>query len=230
MVVAAFCGLGMLFPLLAILFFSTTTPTPKIIQRPTTPVKIISFSTPSLPAITGAPAVIPSSAPTATPLVASATLSTPTPLPTAETAPTATLDVEPGQLAGLWATDVVNDLENKGFACASTEDPHYHIWSCDRSQDGVDFHVDFYGVTPSTVDYIHATSNVPNPDEASLFLSYIAALSFEGAEPDAARDWVKQTIHLIAQDNDRYEAGFGGVQYQLSGFNTRSLQIGSLPK
>lgn len=139
-----------------------------------------------------------------------------------------------GILPGLRPADVTVNLEDRrGMDCASAEqNGNYYVWVCERAEGDISIHVEIYAKTLATVDYITAhvlQLGEPSDDLAEELLGFIATMPYDGAEPDAARAWVEETLPTIRAVGDVRDATFGGVDYHLMGGpSARILEMGVL--
>lgn len=76
------------------------------------------------------------------------------------------------------------------------------------------------GVTPNKEWPLCCTQGAQHPNES---------MPYDGADPEAARAWVTDTLPTLQGAGDVRTATFGGVEYQLYGIPTaRALEIGTL--
>jgi hypothetical protein len=141
-----------------------------------------------------------------------------------------------GQLPGLSPVNVTVNLEQQNFTCTQVKKGVvYYERTCLRGLPStVLFQVVISGREPFIVDFIKASVRQnENPDNkiATEFLSFMAAMPYEGATPEDARQWVENTIPTLSgKPEDAQEAVFGGVKYVLSGPPTAlTLEMGQLP-
>lgn len=172
--------------------------------------------------------------PTATPTTRPTNTPRPTarPRPTNTPRPTATPRI-PAAVPGLWPRDVTGNMEDRGFACTDVREGElYYVWSCTRSLEAVMLQVDVYGRSLTSVDLIEATIlqfNTPDDSLSAEFLGFVSTMPYDGADPEAARAWVTNTLPTLQGAGDVRTATFGGVEYQLYGIPTaRTLEIGTL--
>lgn len=208
-----------------------TTPTPQSLSRDVlTPItQQITLTPTNVPELVVQPTqtpipTVPPPTPTATQTVAP----TPTPVPTATTPPVI------GLIPGLYPADVKLNLEPRGFSCSTADKGElYFSWTCTKDVDPVKFIVIFYGRNLLTVDYLESVvlqSGEPDDIIASDFLGFMATMPYSGAEPEAARTWVEETLPTIKENGDVRSAVFGTVPYQVFGWPpARNLEMGSLP-
>lgn len=171
------------------------------------------------------------SVPTETPTPAIPT-ATPTPKPTNTPRPTAT-PISPALVPGLWPADVTENMKARGFECSGVQDGQdYLVWSCTRNSEVAMLRVDIYGRTLTSIDMIEAASlqfGVPDDALSTEFLGFVSTMQYDGANPDAARAWVRETLPTLQGAGDVRSATFGGVDYRLYGIPTaRTLEIGTL--
>lgn len=92
--------------------------------------------------------------------------------------------------------------------------------------------VDVYGRSLTSVDLIEATIlqfDTPDDSLSAEFLGFVSTMPYDGADPEAARAWVTNTLPTLQGAGDVRTATFGGVEYQLYGIPTaRTLEIGTL--
>ena len=171
------------------------------------------------------------SVPTETPTPAIPT-ETPTPKPTKTPRPTAT-PKSPALIPGLWPADVTENMKTRGFECSGVQEGQdYLVWSCTRNSEDAMLRVDIYGRTLTSIDMIEAASlqfGVPDDELSTEFLGFVSTMPYDGASPDAARAWVRETLPTLQGAGDVRSATFGGVEYRLLGIPTaRTLEIGTL--
>ena len=140
-----------------------------------------------------------------------------------------------GLIPGLMAADIKVNLQNRDFTCTTAEKGElYYSWACTNETVYYYLRVDYYGRTLGTIDYINVSAlqftSEPMDELVAPFLGFMATMPYDGAEPDAARTWVEQTLPTLKGKGDVREKTFGGVSYRFFGIPTaRTLQIGNLP-
>jgi hypothetical protein len=117
-------------------------------------------------------------------------------------------------IPGLAASDLRAALEKRGLKCqAPVAARATTSWVCEGVTPLITYHVEFYGA-PAKIEYVRAVVSQGGRaavDAPKSFLSAVAALKFEGAQPETAKNWVEANF---AAGGD---AMFGPVKYRLSG-------------
>jgi hypothetical protein len=149
------------------------------------------------------------------------TSSTPVPIPTSQ----------PAGLPGLMPADITVNLQQKGFECTNADSiDNSFVWACSRQAADVLLRVEIYSNSLLAVDTLDASAiffGNPDDDLASEFLGFLATLPYDGAQPDAARQWVESNLPTIREEGDVRDTSFGGVNFRLFGIPTaRSLLMG----
>ena len=187
------------------------------------------------PTITTAPSPKPSMTPIPTATIPSTAPALPTEITNELPTKTPTQEKKPaGLLPGLRPEVVRANLEAKNLACElvylpSGNDPYYK-WECKR--EGLDYmiNVEMWSKSMSTVDLIQAgIVQYGNPDNSLSvdFLGFMATMPYDGADPQQARSWVKETLPTITEKGDVREITIGGVRFRLYGIpSARFLDIG----
>lgn len=101
-------------------------------------------------------------------------------------------------LRGLWANDVRKALGEVNMTCSGpTMENRESVWSCESATPLVTYKARFYGTAPGKIEYITATvtqADRPKDDLPLRVFVALAGLHFEGADPQKARAWVRDTI------------------------------------
>lgn len=103
-------------------------------------------------------------------------------------------------IPGLTAADVKLNLEKLGFSCAGPElgSDEMVSWNCSSKSSKYEYLVEILGYSPTKIVMIEATAlNYTAGNTNSLvsdFLSYLATLPYDGADPVSASNWVKSNI------------------------------------
>jgi hypothetical protein len=89
------------------------------------------------------------------------------------------------------------NLENVGFDCTGQEFIEEDVnWTCKSSSDSYDYMVEVYGSSASSIRVVEAValdfSGKGVADTGLDFLAYIATLPYKDAQPEQARDWVRE--------------------------------------
>lgn len=157
-----------------------------------------------------------------------------------EVFPTETEPTRVASIPGSNPADIILSLEDRGFTCGSVEvwegnedfpgDLYYR--ECRSSSSGYDLIVEILGYELLEVDSVQATAldyTEPFGDLAIDFLGFMATIPYDGAEQEAARAWVEETLPTIVENGDVRIMSFGGVAYSLYGIPTaRTLEIGAI--
>ena len=135
----------------------------------------------------------------------------------------------PSNIPGLTPQDVYLNLENRGFKCSEPElmRPDNEVrWTCEKKEANGEYLVEINSSDANSVRLVEAW--VISYDRARAdalaqdFLGYVATTPYEGAQPEEAKVWVKQSV------GSKASAEFGGVSYTLgSKAGTHWLDIGS---
>jgi hypothetical protein len=122
-------------------------------------------------------------------------------------------------LRGLWASDIRKALPADNVRCEGPrQEGQSTAWSCTWGTPLVTYKVLYYGAAPGKIEYINARVTQSNQPKDALSLAVftrIAGLHFEGAEPAAAREWVKKALA------DGGQTTFGPAKFKISGDVTR---------
>ena len=101
------------------------------------------------------------------------------------------------------------NLEKVGFSCdGPNKGQRFFTWDCENDLDVVTI----YGVE---VDVVHVEANGFGPGAQSL-LEYVATIPYEGAEPERAKQWVRDNFSRIRASTP-IESEFAGVKYTMYG-------------
>jgi hypothetical protein len=135
----------------------------------------------------------------------------------------------PKNIPGLTPQHVYLNLENEGFKCNEPElmGPDNEVrWTCEKKEANGEYLVEINSSDANSVRLLEAW--VISYDRARAdalaqdFLGYVATTPYEGAQPEEAKVWVKQSV------GSKASAEFGGVSYTLgSKAGTHWLDIGS---
>lgn len=142
---------------------------------------------------------------------------------------TTSVDPTAAVIPGLVAVDVYGNLEERGMTCdGPTEGDKFSTWTCNdpAASASVTIYSPSSTVSP-VVSQVEAT--ILDPSDAEL-LAFVATVPFEGAEPEAARAWVTETLPTVVEGQP-VSATFGGVLYTLSGSPSGgafTLEVGEL--
>jgi hypothetical protein len=117
-------------------------------------------------------------------------------------------------IPGFAASDLRAAFEKRGLKCqAPREERATTSWVCEAVTPLITYHVEFYGA-PAKIEYLRAVVSQGGRsavDAPKSFLGFVAALKYEGAEPETAKSWAEANF---AAGGD---AMFGPVKYRLSG-------------
>ncbi|MCX2728526.1 hypothetical protein OO015_13630 (plasmid) [Thermomicrobium sp. 4228-Ro] len=145
--------------------------------------------------------------------------------PTPEISPTVQSDRP--VIPGITAADITLNLEKKGFDCDLWLGQVNPQWTCTLQLpgDAGEARVVVHGYSPTRILYIDATVmawHMSIVDAATPILGYVATLPYEGAEPEKARDWVKQAIAAGGE----HTMVIGAVRFRVYGTDfARTLEI-----
>jgi hypothetical protein len=124
----------------------------------------------------------------------------------------------PSNIPGLTPQDVYLSLENRGFTCSEPElmEPEDEVrWTCERQGAKGRYLVEINSKDANSVRLLKAWvishERVRTDALAGDFLGYVARVPYEGAQPEEAKAWVKQSV------GSKASAEFGGVSYTLGG-------------
>ncbi|HEX9384917.1 MAG TPA: hypothetical protein VF918_01245 [Anaerolineales bacterium] len=141
-----------------------------------------------------------------------------------------------GQLPGLSPVNVTVSLEGQKFTCTAVKKVTvYYERTCLRGLPSVNLiQIVISGRETSIVDFIEISilqNENPENKTAHEVLGFIAAMPYDGADPEEARAWVESTIPAVSgKSGGTQEAVFGDVKYVLRGSVTAlSLEIGEWP-
>lgn len=116
-------------------------------------------------------------------------------------------------IPGIQAVDVHGNLTDKGFKLEKIMGDGDTLWVCTLSEGKIQFRAEAYGKGPTAITSVRATvidtSGTINTS-ATEFLSYLASLPYEGAEPDKAKKWVAENISSTSS------TVIGGVKFDLN--------------
>src|SRR5919112_5751369 len=122
----------------------------------------------------------------------------------------------PKNIPGLTPQHVYLNLENEGFKCNEPElmGPDNEVrWTCEKKEAKGEYLVEINSSDANSVRLVEAC--VISYDRARAdalaqdFLGYVATTPYEGAQPEEAEVWVKQSV------GSKASAEFGGVSYTL---------------
>lgn len=125
-------------------------------------------------------------------------------------------------IPGLIAADVYPNFEKIGFKVdKQIKNDHTNIL-CTLSESNIKYTVSVDGCSPD--DLIRVTASVldysgSNQKETEDFFGYVATLQYKGAEPEKAKQWVKDNIDV----NDAH-IKIGVVQFKIS-FETKYSKV-----
>lgn len=122
-------------------------------------------------------------------------------------------------LRGLWANDIRKALGAVNLRCTGpVMENRQSVWSCESGTPLVSYKALFYGSAPGKIEYITATvtqSDRPKDDVPLRVFVALAGLHFEGAEPQKARAWVRDTMAAGGATS------FGPARFKLLGDERR---------
>ncbi len=117
---------------------------------------------------------------------------------------------QPYWIAGLAVPDVVDHLSQHGLVCdeCASRGETMRSWECKApsNAEGVRREVSIIGRDSEGVRSVTATvsgdeGRMPPERAAADFLSFVAMLPYEGAQPARARQWVVENGHLRRKAN-----------------------------
>jgi Protein of unknown function (DUF2510) len=117
-------------------------------------------------------------------------------------------------IPGLTSADVKLNLQSRGFNCDDDPNP----LCTDQQGNSVDWH----GSTPD--DITNLTAMDPSADYA--FVIFMASLPYQGADPAAAQNWVRENAPRVAQGQPA-ETVIGGARLTLVGSPGKMLSFES---
>jgi len=130
--------------------------------------------------------------------------------------------VPTGSIPDVDSSDLLQALMRAGLACSSVSlDSGGLTWTCSADGAQATYLVVIHGARTDSIKRLRATVMRAGSDFiAARFLASLAALSYEGAEPARARDWV--TRNLAAD----VSTTIGPVRFVLSGApGARTLEL-----
>jgi hypothetical protein len=139
---------------------------------------------------------------------------------TAQPAASPTAPAGAQYIPGFAASDLRAAFEKRGLKCqAPVQERATTSWVCEGVTPLITYHVEFYGA-PARIEYVRAV--VSQGGRAAVeapksFLGAVAALKYEGGEPETAKNWVEANFDTGG------EAMFGPVKYRLSGEPRRMI-------
>lgn len=202
----------------AVLLFGAVAPDPELLRVTRLPPTVQNYEDATVTPVLLAPTSIPTLPPAAT-------------LPPA----TSSAEVPPG-IPGLEHGRLRLNLKDIGFECKPIDSIRsggqtVTVSGCQKQDSGYLMGIDTASRNPNDLDQIKAYvvfTGEPDPTVAETFLGMIAALPYDGADTEAARDWVKENLPAIQSDTDIKTAWFGPVHFELSGNDqVRNLRVGS---
>lgn len=130
-------------------------------------------------------------------------------------------------IPGLIAADVYPNFEKIGFKVDKQIKNDYTNILCTLSERNIKYTVSIDGCSPD--DLIRVTASVLdnsglNKKETEDFFGYVATLQYKGAEPEKARQWVKDNIN-----NDGAELTIGCTRFRINFKTQRSKILTLLP-
>lgn len=139
--------------------------------------------------------------------------------PTAEASPEQS-DLQFPIIPGLSLTDVMSHAEGLGFSCDFPQKtgPNF-ITTCRKDGDAVQT-VEIYSEDGETVNLISGTVNQPDPptiDPLLPFLSDLAMIAYDGADPEQARTFVDEQVRIALAGGETTELLIGGVRFRVLG-------------
>jgi hypothetical protein len=121
---------------------------------------------------------------------------------------------EPQLIPGLAPVDVYLNLEQRGFTVTKDLKPGACSWMCEQLYPSVKFNASVYGPETDVVSFIRGEVMADGVEKTALagrdFLAFLASIPYDGAESQAAHDFVVQNYDL-----DSSVARIGGVQFTL---------------
>jgi hypothetical protein len=171
--------------------------------------------------------------PSSTPEVQNLTVTDYFPIETPIVYPTTTLTSIEGKLPGISPNEIQKNMEENGFECELAYEPApsdpYYKWECRKETSLELMLVDYWSTSLYTVDQVRAIINqfgIPDDSIAYNLLGFMAALPYDGSNPQQAKEWVALTLPTIYVAGDVREMEIGNVNFQLYGIpSVRSLKI-----
>jgi len=120
----------------------------------------------------------------------------------------------PVWIPGLFASDVRDLVQKRGLSCQGPrQERKTNVWTCEGRTPLVTYHVEMYGSAPGRIEYLTASVEQvqPNDEHAATFLSAVAGVTYQGAEPARAKEWVQKTMAAGGTTM------FGPASYKLRG-------------
>jgi len=125
-------------------------------------------------------------------------------------------------IPGLIAADVYPNFEKIGFSIDKKIKNDHTSILCTLSEQAIKYTVSVDGCTPT--ELIKITALVldytgSHQKEAKDFFGYVATLQYKGAEPEKAKQWIKDNIN-----NHNAETTIGAVKFKIS-FRTEKSKV-----
>jgi len=127
-----------------------------------------------------------------------------------------------GSIPDVDSSDLLSALTRAGLACSSVSlDSGGLTWTCSADGARAGYLVVIHGARTDSIKRLRATVTRAASDFiAARFLASLAALSYDGAEPARARDWVTRNLA------DDVSTTIGPVRFVLSGApGARTLEL-----
>lgn len=139
--------------------------------------------------------------------------------PTAEAAPEQS-DLQFPVIPGLILADAMSHAENLGFSCDFPQKvgPNF-ITTCHKDGDAAQT-VEIYSEDGETVNLVSGTVNQPDPpiiEPLLPFLSDLATITYDGADPEQARAFVDEQVRSALTGSETTELLIGGVRFRVLG-------------
>src|SRR3989338_5890476 len=120
-------------------------------------------------------------------------------------------------LPGLTTADVTLNFKDQGFTCSDMQQGKIGVtWTCKQETPDHEYTVITFGDGPLEILFVQANAlNYGSRDTnevSSEFIGYVASLSFDGASPSEAKNWVQSNL-----GKNNVETKYGEVTFRLTG-------------
>ena len=141
---------------------------------------------------------------------------------------------DPAGIPGFSAAELVERLNGFGFDCPMPEDPVEGVYNrqCAFATEDYQYIVTFWGRTANSIDLIETTAfyfgSLDYTDLTAVIFEIIAEISYNGADPEQAKEWINDNVDEIQLIGDEAFDEFGGVRYYIYAIpSAQVLEIGS---
>jgi hypothetical protein len=119
-------------------------------------------------------------------------------------------------IPGVMPVDVYLNLEDEGFTTERKfrDSESGHSWTSQYAVPGLEYEVVTFSRDINRVEsvsaYIMIDPAQKRPEAAQMFLLYLATLPYEGADPEAAQEWIRENFNT-----HQAETVIGGVSFRM---------------